>query len=51
MRSCLTIEQKWNRKRTTAERRQVMADFVRDLAAFASMSLFIASISVIALGL
>jgi len=28
-----------------------MADFVRDLAAFASMSLFIVSISVIALGL
>jgi len=28
-----------------------MADFVRDLAAFASMTLFIASISVIALGL
>lgn len=27
-----------------------MADFVRDLAAFASMSLFIVSISVIALG-
>jgi len=28
-----------------------MTDFVRDLAAFASMSLFIASISVIALGM
>ncbi|WP_167549644.1 hypothetical protein [Ensifer aridi] len=47
----MTIERKWNKKGTVAERRQVMADFVRDLAAFASMTLFIASISVIALGL
>jgi hypothetical protein len=51
MRSCLTIEQKQNKRRTLAERSHVMTDFVRDLAAFASMTLFIASISMIALGM
>ncbi|WEX87444.1 hypothetical protein PZN02_003834 [Sinorhizobium garamanticum] len=51
MQAYLTMEQKKNKRKTIAERSHLMTDFVRDLAAFASMSLFIASISVIALGL
>ncbi|MDK1376204.1 MULTISPECIES: hypothetical protein [unclassified Sinorhizobium] len=42
---------KKEQKKNNSGKEPIMTDFVRDLAAFASMSLFIASISVIALGL
>jgi hypothetical protein len=47
----LTREQKKNKVETQTEREPTMSEFMRDLAAFASITMFIASLSVLALGM